>query len=177
MPRGPRRAAVLLDGQRPRPEPHREVIDIVSDGASCPVRVRIDTGSHPILLAAWEGSLSERGRGSCADRVGTGPVPRLSLSCVQRGYFQSAEGHRGHRGRVPGAGDLPAEEGAAVTRAPRGGGDRHAGWPVLGSSLALHRASHGVDPLTVGRRGPDGLLRGAIRTGGVRAGQSGPLPR
>jgi hypothetical protein len=41
-----------------QPEPHREVIDLVSDGASRPVRVRIDTGSHAILLAAWEGSLS-----------------------------------------------------------------------------------------------------------------------
>lgn len=41
-----------------QPEPRREVIDIVSDGASRPVRVRIDTGSHAILLAAWEGSLS-----------------------------------------------------------------------------------------------------------------------
>jgi hypothetical protein len=34
------------------------MIDLVSDGASRPVRVRIDTGSHAILLAAWEGSLS-----------------------------------------------------------------------------------------------------------------------
>jgi hypothetical protein len=33
------------------PEPHREVIDIVSDVASRPVRVRIDAGSHAILLA------------------------------------------------------------------------------------------------------------------------------
>lgn len=40
------------------PEPHREVIDLVSDGASCPVRVRIDTGSHAILLAPGGGSLS-----------------------------------------------------------------------------------------------------------------------
>lgn len=35
------------------PEPHREAIDLVFDGASCPVRVRIDTGSDALLLAAW----------------------------------------------------------------------------------------------------------------------------
>ena len=62
------------------PERHREVIDIVSDGASRPVRVRIDTGSHAILLAPGGEASLERGRGSSADRVGTGPVLRLSLS-------------------------------------------------------------------------------------------------
>jgi hypothetical protein len=40
------------------PEPHREVIDLVVDSTSRPVRVRIDTGSHAILLAAWGESLS-----------------------------------------------------------------------------------------------------------------------
>lgn len=40
------------------PEPHREVIDLVFDDASRPVRVRIDTGSHNILLAAQAESLS-----------------------------------------------------------------------------------------------------------------------
>lgn len=74
------------------PEPHCEVIDIVSDGASRPVRVRIDAGSHAILLAPGGKPLWKPGRGSSADRVGTGPVPRLSLSCVQRGYRQSAGG-------------------------------------------------------------------------------------
>ena len=41
-----------------QPEPHGEVIDLVVDGASRPVRVRIDTGSHAILLTAWGESLS-----------------------------------------------------------------------------------------------------------------------
>jgi len=117
---GPRRVAVLLqprhppDGAAPRGDRprHRRRLP--------PVRVRIDTGSLAILLPPGEKALWNPGRGSGEDRVGTGPVPRLSLSCVQRGYCQSAGGYRGHRGCVPGAGDLPAEEGPAAIRAPSG---------------------------------------------------------
>jgi hypothetical protein len=59
------RAAAGLAGRRyfstvdtRQPEPHREAIDLVVDDASRPVRVRIDTGSHAILLTARGESLS-----------------------------------------------------------------------------------------------------------------------
>ena len=63
------------------PEPHSEVIDIVSDGASRPVRVRIDTGSHAILLAPGGGSLSGTWTGiqcrSSGDRTCTATISLL----------------------------------------------------------------------------------------------------
>lgn len=39
------------------PEPHREVVDLVVDGGWRPVRLRIDTGAHRLLLTAAEGEL------------------------------------------------------------------------------------------------------------------------
>ena len=129
------------------------MIDIVSDGASCPVRVRIDTGSHAILLAPGGKPLWNLD----GDPVQIEWGLDLYLDYLSPAFSAATANRLGStadiRGRVPRAGDLPAEEGEAVIRAPRGGGDRHAGRPVLGSSLALHAASHGVDPLAVGRRG------------------------
>jgi hypothetical protein len=83
-PAGRRYFSTVDTGQ---PEPHREMIDLVSDGASRPVRIRIDTGSHAILLAAWGESLSGTLDGDPVE-IEWGPdlLPRLSLSCVQRGY-------------------------------------------------------------------------------------------
>lgn len=39
------------------PEPHRETVDLVVDDRWLPVRLRIDTGSHSVDLAAEEGRL------------------------------------------------------------------------------------------------------------------------
>lgn len=40
------------------PEPHRETVDLVVDRDSRPIRCRIDTGSHEILLAASDDTLA-----------------------------------------------------------------------------------------------------------------------
>jgi hypothetical protein len=40
------------------PEPHREIVDLAVDAYGRPVRVRIDTGSHEILLMVESGRLA-----------------------------------------------------------------------------------------------------------------------
>ena len=173
---GPRRAAVLLDGQRPGPEPHREMID------SLRRRLLPRSRTYRYRLACdpagpWGEASLEPGRGSSADRVGTGPVPRLSLSCVQRGYRQAAGGHRGHRGRVPRAGDLPPEEGAADTSSS---GRRRSPRRLAGSRLvagATRRFARG-GPARCGS--PGDLVvsyEGLFELAAYEPGQSGPFPR
>ena len=49
------------------PEPHREVVDLVVDGAWRPVRLRIDTGSHRLDLVADGDRLVGRRDGETLD--------------------------------------------------------------------------------------------------------------
>jgi hypothetical protein len=49
---GPAGWRYFSDVQTIHPEPHHEVIDLVADSAWRPVRTRINTGSHEILLMA-----------------------------------------------------------------------------------------------------------------------------
>lgn len=49
------------------PEPHREVVDLVVDGEWRPVRVRIDTDAHQLLLVAEGDRLVGRRDGSPVD--------------------------------------------------------------------------------------------------------------
>src|SRR5918999_1179019 len=162
---GPRRAAVLLDGQRPRAgaaqrgDRHRLRRRLPPRSRTYRYRLACDPagpwGGKPLWNVDGDPVQIEWGPDLYRDYLS----PAFSAATANR-LGSTAD----IRGLVPRAGDLPAEEGAAATRAPREEEIATPVWPVLGSSLALHGASHGVDPLTVGRRGPGGLLRGAIRT-------------
>ncbi len=49
---GPSGWRYFSDIERSDPEPHHEVVDLVVDSAWRPVRTRIDTGSHELMLIA-----------------------------------------------------------------------------------------------------------------------------
>lgn len=55
---GPMGWRYFSDIQTSDPEPHREIVDLAVDAAWRPVRTRIDTGSHEILLTTDADRLS-----------------------------------------------------------------------------------------------------------------------
>lgn len=58
------------------PEPHREVVDLVVDGAWRPVRLRIDTGAHRLDMVADGDRLVGRRDGEALD-LALGPTTEL----------------------------------------------------------------------------------------------------
>lgn len=76
---GPAGWRYFSDIQTRVPEPHHEVVDLVADSGWRPVRTRINTGSHEILLIA-EGERLAGYRDGVAVEVGWGPDVELDYA-------------------------------------------------------------------------------------------------
>jgi hypothetical protein len=64
---GPAGRRYVSEIETSEPTPHREVVDLVVDGEWRPVRLRIETGSHSLLLAGQEGRLTGERDGAPED--------------------------------------------------------------------------------------------------------------
>jgi len=76
---GPAGWRYFSDIQTNVPEPHHEVVDLVADSAWRPVRTRIHTGSHEILLTA-EGNRLSGFRDGAAIEMTLGPEVELDYA-------------------------------------------------------------------------------------------------
>ncbi len=76
---GPAGWRYFSDIQTTLPQPHHEVVDLVADAGWRPVRTRIDTGSHEILLMAEHDHLTGYRDGVAVD-VAWGPDVELDYA-------------------------------------------------------------------------------------------------